>query len=91
VKQFFASFRSAFPDARMDPEHLLADGDFVVGHLRVTGTHQGEFLGVPATGRQVDFPAIDIVRFRDGKGVEHWGVTDVMTMMEQLGAIPGPG
>jgi steroid delta-isomerase-like uncharacterized protein len=92
VKQFFTLFRTAFPDASMTPEHMIADGDLVAAHVRIRGTHQGEFLGVPPTGKQIDVPAVDIVQFReDGIATAHWGVTDAMMMMQQLGAIPGPG
>jgi len=52
------------------------------------GTHSGECMGVPATGKQVNVSAIDIFRFADGKLVEHWGVTDAMALMQQFGAIP---
>jgi steroid delta-isomerase-like uncharacterized protein len=91
VKQFFTLFRTAFPDATMTPERLIAEGDLVVAHLRMRGTHQGEFLGVPPTGKQIDVYAVDIVQFRDdGIATAHWGVTDAMTMMQQLGAIPEP-
>jgi predicted ester cyclase len=53
------------------------------------GTHQGELLGVPASGKSVEFESIDIIRLEDGKVAEHWGVTDTMTLMQQIGAIPG--
>ena len=82
----------AFPDLRMDVEDVLPSGDKVVARVRATGTHQGEFMGMPATGRAVDVQFIDIIRFGDdGLAVEHWGVFDMMTMMQQLGAVPdGP-
>jgi predicted ester cyclase len=64
-------------------------GDKAVVRVRITGTHEGEFMGVPPTGKRIDVQGIDIVRFGDdGKAVEHWGVTDAMTMMQQLGAVP---
>jgi len=60
--------------------------------VRVTGTHSGEFMGMPATGKSIDVHAVDIVRFGgDGLGREHWGVFDAMGMMQQLGVVPsGP-
>lgn len=88
VKQFFAMFRSAFPDLHMEPHEMLADGDLVCARITTTGTHQGEFLGIPPTGKRIEVEAIDIVRMRDGQAVEHWGVTDTIAMMQQLGAIP---
>jgi steroid delta-isomerase-like uncharacterized protein len=93
VLQFFSMNIVAFPDLRMDPEDVLSSGDKVVARVRVTGTQQGEFMGMPATGRSIDVQAIDIVRFDDdGLAHEHWGVWDAMTMMEQLrGGDGGPG
>ena len=92
VKQFFHMYRAAFPDLRMEPQDVLASGDKVVARARATGTNQGEFMGMPATGKSVDVQLIDIIRFGDdGLAREHWGVADQMRMLQQLGAIPeGP-
>ena len=90
VLEFFRMYTAAFPDLRFEAEDVLASGDKVVARVRVTGTHQGEFMGMPATGKSIDAQAIDIVRFGDdGLAHEHWGVFDTMAMMEQLGAVPG--
>ena len=89
VVQLFHMYKAAFPDLRMDPQDVLASGDKVVARVRATGTHQGEFLGMPATGKRVDVQLIDIIRFdRDGLAREHWGVLDALALMQQLGAIP---
>jgi steroid delta-isomerase-like uncharacterized protein len=89
VKQFFSHFRAAFPDLNMAVEDVIAGGDKVVVRARCTGTNTGEFMGMPATGKSIDVQAVDIVRFDEaGKGVEHWGLTDTMTMMQQLGVVP---
>lgn len=92
VKEFFRMYRAAFPDLRMNPEDVIVSGDTVVVRARATGTHHGDFMGMPATGKQIDVQLIDIIRFGDdGLAHEHWGVVDVMAMMQQLGAIPdGP-
>jgi len=91
VKQFFHMYRAAFPDLRMEPQDVLASGDKVVARARATGTNQGEFMGMPATGKSVDVQLIDIIRFGDdGLAREHWGVFDALGMMQQLGAIPAP-
>jgi steroid delta-isomerase-like uncharacterized protein len=92
VVQFFTMFRAAFSDLQMDAEDVIVSGDKAVARVRITGTNDGEFLGMPATGRSVDFQAVDIVRFNDdGTAAEHWGVTDTMTLMQQLGVVPeGP-
>ena len=89
VKEFFRMYIAAFPNLRFDAEDVLASGDKVVARVRVTGTHEGEFMGMPATGKSVDVQAIDIVRFGDdGLAHEHWGVFDAMAMMQQLGVVP---
>jgi len=89
VKAFFRMYTSAFPDLRFDAQDVLVSGDKVVARARATGTHQGEFMGMPATGKSVDVELIDILRFGDdGLAHEHWGVFDALGMMQQLGAIP---
>ena len=91
VIEMFKMYRAAFPDLRMEAEDVLVDGDKVVARVRATGTHQGEFMGMPATGKSVDVQLIDIIRFGDdGLAHEHWGVFDALGMMQQLGAIPAP-
>lgn len=91
VKQLFHVLRAAFPDLRMEPQDVLVSGDKVVARVSATGTHQGEFIGMPASGRNVDVQLIDIIRFGDdGLAREHWGIFDQMKMMQQLGAIPTP-
>jgi steroid delta-isomerase-like uncharacterized protein len=91
VKQFFAMFKGAFPDATFTAEQVLAEGDLVAARVTVRGTHLGEFMGVAATGKPIEVQAIDIVTFADGKGTAHWGVFDAMAMLTQLGAMPEPG
>jgi steroid delta-isomerase-like uncharacterized protein len=89
VLEFFRMQRAGFPDLRMDPEDVLVSGDKVVTRGNLTGTHQGELMGIPATGKSIDVQLIDIIRFGDdGLAHEHWGVVDVMAMMQQLGVIP---
>lgn len=92
VMDFFRMSRAAFPDMRMDVEDIVASGDKVVARVRLTGTHQGEFMGMPATGKRIDVQLVDITRFGDdGLAHEHWGVVDTLSMMQQLGAVPeGP-
>lgn len=92
VTTFFRMYLAAFPDLRMMPEDVIAGGDKVVARVRVTGTHKGAFMGMPATGRPIDVQVVDIMRFGDdGRVREHWGILDQLTMMQQLGAIPaGP-
>jgi predicted ester cyclase len=68
---------------------MFAAGDKVVARITIKGTHQGEFMGMPPTGRSISFRGIDIIRFSNGKLVEHWGLTDTIAMMQQLGAMDG--
>ena len=88
VKELFAMFRGAFPDLEFVAEDMIAEGDKVAARITVRGTHKGPFLDIAPTGKQVSVSAIDIFRFANGKIVEHWGVMDQMSMMQQLGAIP---
>jgi steroid delta-isomerase-like uncharacterized protein len=91
VLQFFRMYRAGFPDLRFNPEDFIASGDKVAVRVRATGTNRGDFMGMPATGKSMDIQLVDIVRFgEDGLGHEHWGVADVMTMMQQLGVVPMP-
>jgi steroid delta-isomerase-like uncharacterized protein len=92
VLQFFRMYRAAFPDLHFHAEDVLPSGDKVVVRARATGTNEGDFMGMPATGKTVDVNLIDILGFADdGLVHEHWGVVDVMAMMQQLGVVPdGP-
>jgi steroid delta-isomerase-like uncharacterized protein len=89
-KQRILGFRRAFPDVHMIVERMVAEGELVTFHLLMSGTHQGTFMGVPATGKQVKAAAIDIARFEDGKVVEQWGITDLFAVLQQIGAVPTP-
>ena len=89
-RQFHAMMHAAFPDLRFEPEDLLAEGDKVVTRGTMSGTHQGQLLDIPPTGKHVTINFIDIVRFEGGKMAEHWGVTDQLGMMQQLGVVPMP-
>jgi steroid delta-isomerase-like uncharacterized protein len=88
LKQFFTMMRTAFPDLKFDVEFMLSDGDKVAAYITMSGTQKGEFMGMPASGKKFTIKTIDIVRIVDGRAVEHWGVTDAMTMMQQLGVGP---
>jgi predicted ester cyclase len=82
---------AAFPDLHFAVDEILPSGNTGVGRVTITGTNTGDFLGMPATGRSVAVQAIDIIRWGDdGLAHEHWGVVDVMGMMQQLGVVPMP-
>ena len=88
LKQWCSAMWLAFPDAHMVVVDLIAEGDKVVQRVTLRGTHQGELMGIPPTGKQVSFTGIVIDRFKDGKFVETWGNFDNLGLMQQLGAIP---
>jgi steroid delta-isomerase-like uncharacterized protein len=89
-KQFFAMSFAAFPDMRADIHDQVAEGDKVVTRKTFHGTHQGEFMGIPPTGKQVAFDVIDIFRIADGRIVEHWFEGEMMGLMQQLGVAQPP-
>jgi len=88
LKQVWAMLFRIYPDIHLTVEDVIAEGDKVVGRTTVTGTHQGEFMGVAATGKSVTYNEIFIFRFADGRVVETWGVVDVYAQMKQIGVIP---
>ena len=86
--QFFSTFRAAFPDLNISVEQLVADDDNVAIAYTITGTHQGDFLGIPATGRQIKARGVQIARFQNGQIVERWGSSDQLGILQQIGANP---
>jgi steroid delta-isomerase-like uncharacterized protein len=90
LKQVFTMLRTAFPDWSESVEELIAEGDRVVFRVTGRGTHRGDFMGVPPTGKAVTMPGIDIVRIVDGRLAEHWAQFDQIGMMRQLGVMPAP-
>ena len=88
IKEVFARLHRAFPDLHITVEDLIEEGDKVVGRHTVTGTHQGEYMGLPPTGKSVTYNEIFIIRFVNGRVAETWGVVDVVSQMKQLGMIP---
>lgn len=91
LKQFVNVFRAAFPDGRFTVEDTLTDGEKVVCRFSVTGIHRGEFMGIPSTGNTLEISGIDIIRFANGKAIEHWGEFDGLGMLRQLGVMPSAG
>lgn len=84
-------FIQAFPDTQVTTDDLIADGDKVVERYTARGTHKGEFMGMPATGKQYQISGYATYRIANGKIVEHWGLDDGTALMTQLGAMPAPG
>lgn len=89
-KQFQAQFRQAFPDSTSDNREIVVDGNKVAVRYVMRGTHRGEFMDIPATGKEVAVEGISIYRVADGKVAEEWAMPDLMSMMQQLGVGPEP-
>ena len=90
VKQFASMYLRAFPDLRFTIEEQLAEGDKVVTRWTSSATHQGELMGIPATGNRTGVSGITISRLSEGKLVEDWNNWDTLGLMRQLGVIPEP-
>jgi AhpD family alkylhydroperoxidase len=89
IKEVFTRLIRVYPDLHVEIEDLIADGDKVVSRNTVTGTHLGDYLGHPPTGKPVTYNEIFIMRFAGGRIVETWGVVDVLSQLRQIGVVPG--
>ncbi len=87
-KAGLAEMRGGFPDLNVTVERMISQDDLVVAHQKLSGTHLGEFMGIPASGKTFSIEAIDIVRMQDGRVIEHWGVLDSAAMAAQIGLTP---
>jgi steroid delta-isomerase-like uncharacterized protein/deazaflavin-dependent oxidoreductase (nitroreductase family) len=88
AKQLMVAYTSAFPDLQVSTEDMVAEGDMVAIRNTWRGTHQGDFQGLPATGKHVMFTGSDFFRLVDGKVAEQWADLDALGLMQQLGGIP---
>jgi steroid delta-isomerase-like uncharacterized protein len=89
-KQYVGMVKSAFPDLTLRAEDTIAEGDKVVQRNVGRGTHRGDFVDVPPTGKEVNIDGISIYQVRDGRIVKDWTIVDLMGLMQQIGAIPAP-
>lgn len=89
-KEFFGTLRGAFPDLKLAPVTVVCDDEHVAMAYTITGTHEGEFMGIAATGKQISARGCEIVRFRDAKVIERWGSSDEIGIMTQLGLTVEP-
>ena len=89
MKEDFQFLRTAFPDLHLTIEDMAADGDTVWGRMVATGTNLGPFMG-PPTGKRIQITVIDILRFENGRAVDHWGSPDRFAAIAQLGLLPQP-
>ena len=88
IRQFISMLRAAFPDIDIKVQDAVAEGDKVVVRNSAEGTHQGEFMGIPPSGKHAAWSEIHIARIVDGKIVEHWANVDRLGMLQQLGVLP---
>jgi predicted ester cyclase len=91
VRRTATGLRTSFPDLTVEIVDAVTDGDTVWIRARGRGTDSGGVAGRPPSGRRIDVDIIDVVRFRDGRMVEHWGVADRLGMLQQVGVVPAPG
>lgn len=82
------SYRSALPDLELTIDHQFAAGDYVASRFTIRGTHDGDLIGVPASGRPVEFTGVTISRCQDGRIAEEWELTDTVGLLGQVGALP---
>lgn len=90
LKGLFAAYRTAFPDLNIEIDDLIIAGDKAVISFTLTGTHEGDLMGIAATGKQVKVNGMVLSRFEDGKIVEEWEILDQLTMFQQLGVVSLP-
>jgi steroid delta-isomerase-like uncharacterized protein len=87
-QQFAQALQKAFPDIQIEVEDTISEGDRTVARWVSRGTHQGEFMGIPPTGKKIFVRGVSVVRFSDGKMVESWDSWDKFGMLQSLGALP---
>jgi steroid delta-isomerase-like uncharacterized protein len=88
IHDFVKLIRSAFPDLETTVDEIIAEGDRIAVRSTFRGTHESDFMGIPATGKKVEVSNYDFVRFENDQAAEHWGTIDSAALMEQLGAVP---
>jgi steroid delta-isomerase-like uncharacterized protein len=91
VAMVFGMFRNGFSDLHFEIQEMVGSGDIVATRVSGSGTHDGNFMGTPPTGRKAEWGSMGFFRVRDGKIVEHWGQPDVFSLLQQLGVIPAGG
>lgn len=90
TRLLMAGFLGAFPDLKVTVDDVIAEGDTVVARITSHGTHQGDFQGIPATGRPITITGIEIFHLANGTITERWGELNILGLLQQLGAIPAP-
>ena len=90
LAEMVSAYRSALSDLRVEVEHQFTEGDWVATRYTIRGTHDGDLMGTPPTGREVAFSGLTISRCEDGRIAEEWELTDTMSLLHQIGALPEP-
>jgi steroid delta-isomerase-like uncharacterized protein len=90
LAEMVSVYRSAISDLQVDVEHQFTDGDYVATRVTVRGTHDGDLMGTPPTGRKVAFSMLTISRCENGRIAEEWEIADTMALLQQVGAAPQP-
>lgn len=88
MAQLIGLYRTAFPDLRLTADIMLAEGEMVAVHWQVRGTHQGDLMGIPPSGKPIAITATEIFRFSGGKIAEQWVTVDNIGLLRQIGAVP---
>jgi steroid delta-isomerase-like uncharacterized protein len=88
ARNLYKALRTAFPDFHAEIHWQISDGDRVTTFKTYHGTHLGEFWGIAPTGKKIQFEAVDVMRVRNGKISDHWGVANLFSLAQQLGLIP---
>jgi steroid delta-isomerase-like uncharacterized protein len=91
VTEFYRATFAAFPSNRLEFHDVFSSGEKLVIQFTLSGRHEGEFLGVPGTGREIAIPGITILHFENGRAVERWSQADMLGFLVQAGVIPPPG
>lgn len=90
ARLFYQAFRAAFPDIQLTLDDVIVEGERLACRFHLEMTHQGDFNGIPPTGRRVTMTGITVIHFANGQAVERWSEADFLGLLQQLGAIPAP-
>ena len=90
ARMFYGGFMAAFPNAQFTPDDIIEEGDRIAMRYHLDVTHEGDFQGIPATGKRARLDGISILRLENGKVAERWNESDFLSLLQQLGVLPAP-